>query len=218
LFCTSLGDSGNACKKVSIEELDAEAAFNIVKNVKEFGDDLNQSATGALYARHICKHAPKTELSEDQVIFSYKIFPILLPSGQVLESLYPCWTDIAIFDLVKAMERSLTVEMFHDLMGGREKLLLAMNRIDNMEQVKTYYLKNPNKNASILWAKVSYVAWASEYFEAVHLLFLMTKFTKSLLSWFEKGRTLILTYLGILKPKHMAPAIAPIDDEPTSPQ
>lgn len=141
----------------------------------------------------------------------------LLPSGQVLESLYPCWADIAIFDLVKAMERSLTAKMFNNLLDGREKLLLALNRINNMEQVKAYYLKNPNKNVSILWAKVSYSEWVFEFFETMHVISLITNLTKYVKTLFEEGQTLIFTSLGIPNPKHMT-SIATENEEPTSPQ
>jgi len=80
----------------------------------------------------------------------------LLPSGQLLTSSFPCWADLAIFDLVKAMERSLTNDLFHQLMDGKPKLQKLVQRLEDMECIQEYYKKYPNKSVCHYWVKVTY--------------------------------------------------------------
>jgi len=87
LFCTTLGESERACAVIVVENLDADAAFNIIKKIIEFGKDLNEIAASALNARHICKHAPNPELSDDQV----KSCMLVLVSSVIFTCMY-VWT------------------------------------------------------------------------------------------------------------------------------
>ena len=102
------------------------------------------------------RHNLLTEFVQYDLVPMLKRYESLLqPEGQLLVELYPCWADIAIFDLVKTMERSLSSKVFSSMISGFPKLQASVERMENTRTVRDHYLKYPDKNISVLWEKQS---------------------------------------------------------------
>jgi hypothetical protein len=83
---------------------------------------------------------------------------LLQPTGQCCRNKavpFPCWADLALYDLVKTMAGSLTPSQFSDLMEGKPTLATLESRIDAIDEIQSHLEKHPYKNTTYIFAPVS---------------------------------------------------------------
>jgi glutathione S-transferase len=120
---------------------------------------------------------------------------LLTPYGQLDLKSTPnrfSWADLAIFDLIKSMQRSLDDKDFDDLMKRKPNLKMLVQRIEELDNIKAFYVRFPNTNiSSHLWKKVS--IWQD---------------------WFEYTKQSVLDLRTNFKMKILDPALASISPGP----
>lgn len=67
---------------------------------------------------------------------------------------FPCWADLALYDLVKTMEGVLTSEEYRCLMEGKKMLTSLVDKIDGLEAIQKHLEMYPYKNISHMCASV----------------------------------------------------------------
>lgn len=72
---------------------------------------------------------------------------MLLHDGetQFCEEMFPCYADLAIYDLVKTMQCALDKEMFDDLVKDCGALMVLVKRVDDLKEIKEHLEKYPYK-------------------------------------------------------------------------
>jgi len=68
---------------------------------------------------------------------------------------FPSCADLAVFDLVKTMEGSLTDIQFHRIMKGKTALLALVEKIEYLDSMKFHLEKYPYKDLSFMFQPVS---------------------------------------------------------------
>mmetsp|Transcript_38348 Transcript_38348/g.78219 ORF Transcript_38348/g.78219 Transcript_38348/m.78219 type:complete len:281 (-) Transcript_38348:1819-2661(-) len=67
---------------------------------------------------------------------------------------FPCWADLAIYDVVKTLEGPMTKEAFDKLMEDKTMLKSLVARIDPLETIQKHLKKYPYVDLSHMFARV----------------------------------------------------------------
>lgn len=90
---------------------------------------------------------------------------MLEPTGQLCASLpFPCWADLAVYDLVKTIEGALEKSVFTRLLKGKRALASLVQRVDELEPIKKHLAIHPYKDISGFFKPVH---WWKRVVEAV---------------------------------------------------
>lgn len=76
---------------------------------------------------------------------------MILPDDQFCRGSFPCFADLAVYDLVKTMQGALEEETFNELVDDKGKLMALVRRVDDLEPIKKHLEKYPYKDIQHLF-------------------------------------------------------------------
>lgn len=56
---------------------------------------------------------------------------------------FPCWADLAIYDIAKTIEGAMTLETFADVMESKPNIKKLMQKTEALEAIKEHLKKHP---------------------------------------------------------------------------
>ena len=68
---------------------------------------------------------------------------------------FPCWADLAIYDIAKTMEGAMPLETFADVMESKPNIKKLMQKTEALEAIQEHLKKHPYNDTSSFFAPVS---------------------------------------------------------------